>query len=69
MSKGTVVTFDTFAARRHERHAKGAFFELVDADIKKNPGRIQPIPSSLFDEIADIQALAEANRRRELLEG
>ncbi|WP_371369935.1 hypothetical protein ACA097_09475 [Pseudomonas sp. QL9] len=69
MSKAKVVSFEAFAARRHDINAKGAFFEMLDADIKTNPGRIQPIPRSIFDEIDEIQKLAEANRQRELLEG
>ena len=37
------------------------------ADIKANSGSVQPIPRSLFAEIAEIRARAEENRRRDLL--
>lgn len=66
MSKGNVVSLHD---RREEVRAQGAFLELIEADIKANPGNVQPIPRSIFAEIADIRARAEENRRRELLEG
>ena len=66
MSKSNVVSF---ADKDRERRDKGAFLELIETDLQSNPGCIQPIPLSIFGEIADIQALAEENRRRELLEG
>jgi hypothetical protein len=66
MSKSNVLSF---ADKGRELRAKGAFLELIDADMKNNPGCVQPIPRSIFDEIAEIQALAEENKRRDLLEG
>ncbi len=66
MSKNNVLSF---ADKGRELRAKGVFLELIDADMKSNPSCIQPIPRSIFDEIAEIQALAEENKRREKLEG
>jgi hypothetical protein len=66
MSKSNVVSLHD---KREEVRAQGEFLELIDADIKANPGRIQPIPRSLLTEISEIRARAEENRRRELLEG
>lgn len=66
MSKSNVLSF---ADKGRELRAKGAFLELIDADMKNNPACVQPIPRGIFDEIARIQALAEENKRRELLEG
>lgn len=66
MSKSNVLSF---ADKGRALRDKGAFLELIDSDLKNNPACVQPIPRSIFDEIAEIQALAEANRRRELLEG
>ena len=66
MSNSNVLSF---ADKKREIRAKGAFLELIDADMKNDPACIQPIPRSIFNEIAEIQALAEENKRRELQEG
>ena len=66
MSSSNVLSF---AKKSKEIRAKGDFLELIDSDIMNNPSCVQPIPSSIFDEIARIRRLAEENRQRELLEG
>lgn len=57
-------------AKRAEREAKEAFLGLLEDDIAKNPDRVEPIPSSLFERMARLRAKAEESRARtELLEG
>lgn len=66
MSKGNVISF---AERKAELQTEAEFLDLLDQDIKANPESIQPIPRGLFLQMDEIRALADANRRRELLKG
>lgn len=66
MSKSNVVSF---ADKKAELQTEANFLDLLDADIQANPERIQPIPRSLFLQMEEIRALADENRRRELLKG
>ncbi|MDV7209901.1 AbrB/MazE/SpoVT family DNA-binding domain-containing protein [Azotobacter beijerinckii] len=67
LSQGRVVSI---TARRDEAKGEEAFLGLLHANIADNPGRIEPIPASLFGRMERLRAKAEANRARaELLEG
>jgi hypothetical protein len=66
MSKGNVVSIEE---RRAEVRTESEFLDLLDQDIKHRPEGVQPIPSSLFLQMDEIRALADRNRRRELLKG
>lgn len=57
-------------AKRAEQESDAAFLDMLHSDITDNPGRIEPIPASLFGRMERLRAKAEANRARtELLEG
>lgn len=66
-SKAQVISI---AAEREAQEGRKAFLELLHDDISKNPGRIEPLPTSLFDRMDRLVAKAKTNRdRTELLEG
>jgi antitoxin PrlF len=53
-----------------ERNAKTQagveFVDLLNRDIKDNPGSVQPVSRDLLRRIQIIRVQADANRRREL---
>jgi len=66
MAKSNVVSF---ADRKRDLETKSGFLDMLESDIQNDPSCVVPIPRSIFDEIARLKALAEENKRRELLEG
>ncbi|MTI12784.1 hypothetical protein [Sansalvadorimonas verongulae] len=59
---------------REDRKVESGFLNILDEEMKKE-GAVQPIPKSLFERIARLQQMAEAqpatapDTREELLEG